>query len=139
MIPFCDSSALVKRYVDEAHADGIRSLDAIAASDLALVEVPAALWRKHRIGEIEGSDAQLLVRRFRDDCLGDRRSVALVAVTPAILHHGARLVARHPLRAYDAVQLASAIAAARTNPGLRFACFDTTLSAAAAAEGLTSV
>lgn len=139
MIAFCDSSALVKRYVDEVHADHIRSLEAIAASDLALVEVPAALWRKVRMGALAGADAQLLVRRFRDDCLGERRSVALIAVTPAILDLGARLVARHPLRAYDAVQLASAIATARVDRGLRFACFDTTLSEAAAAEGLASI
>lgn len=139
MIAFCDSSALVKRYADEPGSEQIRALEAIAACQLAVVEVPAALWRKHRTGLLRAQSARALSARFRADCLGDRPAVSITAVTTPILDAAALLVARHPLRTYDAVQLASAIAAARTNPGLRFACFDTALSAAAAAEGLASV
>jgi predicted nucleic acid-binding protein len=139
LIAFCDSSALVKRYADEPGSEQIRALDAIAASQLAVVEVPAALWRKHRTGVLRAESARALGARFRADCQGAQPAVSIAGVTTAILDAAALLVARHPLRAYDAVQLASAIAAARTNPGLRFACFDTTLSAAAAAEGLASI
>jgi hypothetical protein len=44
------------------------------------------------------------------------------------------------VRAYDAVQLASALAARAANPGCReFACFDEGLRAAAAREGFALV
>ncbi len=139
MIAFCDASALVKRYADEVGADRVRAIDTVMASDLALVEVPSALWRKSRMGELDVADVPILADRFRDDCLGWRRSIAMVALTPSILDRAVHLVARHPLRAYDAVQLSSAIAAAGADPSVRFACFDTTLSHAAAAEGLRAI
>lgn len=60
----------------------------------------------------------------------------LVALEDGILAGAARLVARHPLRAYDAMQLASALAVMEADPRTRFACFDAQLNAAAAAEGL---
>jgi len=48
VICFLDSSALVKRYADEPGADLVRSLSPCVVSAIARVEVPAALWRKHR-------------------------------------------------------------------------------------------
>jgi hypothetical protein len=52
------------------------------------------------------------------------------------------LAERHPLRGYDAVQLAAALAvhrprAAALLPALTFVCADARLNAAATAEGLT--
>jgi hypothetical protein len=61
-----------------------------------------------------------------------------VAVTGSILDEAARSVGRHPLRAFDAVQLASALAARAADPELTaFACFDDALADAARAEGFT--
>jgi predicted nucleic acid-binding protein len=104
------------------------------------VEIPAALWRKHRLGELEAEDASVLVEEFEWDWHGGpsaEQRFAVVAVTDRILDEAARSVARHPLRAFDAVQLASALAARAADPELTtFACFDESLADAARAEGL---
>lgn len=119
--------------------EAVRALDGIAISDLARVEVPAALWRKMRTGELTAPEAAVLADAFAADVVGvgllDPR-YSLIAAREAILAHAARLVARHPLRGYDAVQLASALAVARADSSARFASFDATLNGAAAAEGL---
>ncbi|GAB3871771.1 hypothetical protein GCM10029964_008970 [Kibdelosporangium lantanae] len=57
-----------------------------------------------------------------------------------VLEAATRIVRRHGLRAYDAVQLASAVLAAEHNPELRcFAVFDKQLRSAAFAEGFTLI
>ena len=140
MTAFLDSSALVKRYADEPGSDLVQAVSApLIASDLAAVEVPAALWRKHRIGQISASDAQILCRRFLTDIDASlpEGDAVLIEAGKDVLRDAVRLVARHPLRAYDAVQLASALAAVRILGDCPFGCFDTQLSTAAAAEGIT--
>ncbi|MCY4271774.1 MAG: type II toxin-antitoxin system VapC family toxin [bacterium] len=139
MTVFLDSSALVKRYADEPESHLVRAISGpVLASDLASVEVPAALWRKHRIGEISASDAHVLCRRFLDDvsAMGLERNTVLIDAGQDILRSAISLVARHPLRAYDAVQLASALSASHLMGGCSFGSFDRRLSAAAAIEGL---
>lgn len=124
----------MKLYADEAGATLVRNLAVPIVSALARVEVPAALWRKHRAGELRHGDAALLVDAFEDDWLGG--AFAIVGVTAAILDTAATGVARHALRAFDAVQLATATAARSADPELDvFACFDRGLMTAARAEG----
>jgi uncharacterized protein len=138
---FADSSAVVKLYADEEDADIVRSLSGLVVSQLVRVEVPAALWRKHRIGDLSAADTGLLVSAFEADYFGTDQQPPrffLVGPSPAILDHAARLVAVHGLRAYDATQLASARAVRDAVPdGIAFLAFDKALRAAAAAEGLT--
>ncbi len=97
------------------------------------------LWRKVGTGALESTDAAVLTRAFEADRTGvlDRPPrFSVVAVTGELLDRGARLVAVHPLRAYDAVQLASAIAARRADPSCRrMLCMAGHLTRAAAAEG----
>jgi predicted nucleic acid-binding protein len=50
---FADSSALVKLYADEDGYQQVRGMASIAVAQLARVEVPAALWRKQRLGELK--------------------------------------------------------------------------------------
>ncbi len=140
MTAFLDSSALVKRYADESGSDLVQAVPPpLIVSDLAAVEVPAALWRKHRVGQISASDAQILSRRFLTDidATSSQSDAVLIEAGKDILRDAVSLVARHPLRADDAVQLASALAAVRTLGNCPFGCFDTQLNDAAAAEGLT--
>lgn len=110
---------------------------------LARVEVPAALWRKHRLGELRADDARLLVADFEADYFGaddEPPRFAAVAATAGILDEAARLCAAHGLRAYDAVQLSSALAARRADESCTaFAVFDRALRGAAAAEGFDLV
>lgn len=137
---FADSSALVKLYADESDADAVRSQPLLVVSQLARVEVPAALWRKHRLGELSASDTGVLVAAFEADYFGTEEDPArlfVVTVTAHILDHAARLVGVHGLRAYDAVQLASACAVSAAVPqGAAFLAFDKLLRAASASEGL---
>lgn len=141
MRAFADSSALVKLYADENGSDLVREQTALAVCAIARVEVPAAIWRKHRIGELSAESAAVLAASFEADYHGTGQEpprFAAVDVTWHLLDEAARFPALHDLRAYDAVQLAAALAAAATDAGLdRFICFDVRLRAAAAAHGLT--
>jgi uncharacterized protein len=131
----------VKLYADEAGHKAIRSLPApLVVSTLARVEVPAAIWRKHRTGEIDVDDALLLTRAFEVDYAGapgkPPRFLA-VEVSGEILERGAQLVADHGLRAYDATQLASALLIRELDQRCEtLAAFDRGLLRAAISEGL---
>ena len=104
---------------------------------LARVEVPSALWRKHRKGELP-VDGLATARRAFDTDMFD--AFLVVAARDAVLEHAARLVGSRRLRAYDAVQLASALAARAADPACdHFACFDRSLREAGLIEGLTLV
>lgn len=134
MTAFADSSAVVKRYADEDGADIVRAQHLLVISQLALVEVPAALWRKHRLDELTADDARVLTDALTTDVAAGRLIVA--AITGDVVTEAAGLVAVHPLRADDAVQLATARAVRAADPACTtFACFDTQLARAAAAEG----
>ena len=143
MSTFADSSALVKLYADEDGHEQVRGLVSIAVAQLARVEVPAALWRKQRMGELSAGDARLLTADFEADYFGtDSESprFAAVAVTGSLLDEAARLCASHGLRAYDAVQLSTALAVRRVDESCtEFAAFDRFLRTAAATEGFDLV
>jgi predicted nucleic acid-binding protein len=64
---FADSSALVKIYADEPGHERLRSLPTVVISQLARVEASAALWRKHRKGELTAEQAGVLVAEFGAD------------------------------------------------------------------------
>ena len=139
MSTFADSSALVKLYADEAGHEQVRGLVSIAVAQLARVEVPAALWRKQRMGELSAEDARLLTADFEADYFGtdsEPPRFAAVSVTGSLTDQAARLSASHGLRAYDAVQLSTALAVRRVDESCtEFAAFDRSLRTAAAAEG----
>lgn len=139
MSTFADSSALLKLYADEPDSGAIRSLDVVVVCSLARVEVPAALWRKQRSGELSDGDARLLMAEFDADWFGtdeDPPRFVAVAPTPSTLESALALVLEHDLRAYDAIQLASALALRDLDPGCdAFACADRALRAAARSHG----
>ena len=144
MIVFADSSAIVKLYVDEQDSEAVRELTGtLTISALAQVEVPAAFWRKYRVGDVQAEAASVMARLFSSDFRVDREGgprFAMVEVGALVLGAAARAVGRHPLRAYDAVQLASAIEFRRAvGESVDFACFDRSLRSAAAAEGFAVV
>ena len=140
MTVFADASALVKLYVDEEGHELVRSLSPLAVGQIARVEVPAAFWRKTRLGELDAVDARVLVSDFEADYYGTSEEAprfVVVGVTAGILDAAAALCARHPVRGFDAVQLASALAVRDIDPEVTsMAVFDLPLRGAAAAEGL---
>lgn len=143
MSVYLDSSALVKKYVDEEGAELIRALADLVVSPLARVELPAAFWRKQRTGEISAADAATLTSAFEWDWFGgnpDAEPLAVVPVGDAVLDRAAQAAAIHGLKAYDAIQLATAIVARSADPDLTsMACFDQQLSTAARREGFTTI
>jgi len=93
-------------------------------SGLARVEVPAALWRKCRAGELSARDARTLAARFSADFHGtpsEQPRFIAVAVVPRILDSAAELTERHGLRAYDAVQLSNLPARWPSGPSRQYA------------------
>lgn len=107
------------------------------------MEVAAAIWRKHRIGELNLRDTTTLISAFQLDRTGTPDIPALfiaVAVVDPIIDRAAELTGIHGLRAYDAVQLASALATRAADTRCdTFASFDQNLTQAAISEGFDSV
>jgi predicted nucleic acid-binding protein len=136
---FFDSSALAKRYLTETGSGWIGGLTAPAAgyvilvAELARVEVAAAMAARYRSGAItlDERDAlvALLLRHFAVE-------YQVVGLDPATVSRAVTLTQQHRLRAYDAVQLATALAAAALLPGLAFVAADNDLLDSAHAEGL---
>jgi predicted nucleic acid-binding protein len=139
VIVFADSSAVVKLYANEDGAEQVRALPTpLYVSALARVEVPAALWRKQRTGEMSIDDVTTLIERFTSDFYDTteaRHRLSSLAVSARIINRAADLLGKHVLRAYDAVQLATALTLRTSDPETGFACFDAQLITAGTAEG----
>ncbi len=146
---FFDSSAIVKYYVEEPGSDWTRDLidewngsedapaNQISISQITIVEVPAAIAILHRRDFITRRVRDRVVNAFLNDV------TSIYKVTPlslTVLLHAARLTQKHPLKAYDATQLAIALALnalyISQNFALIFVSSDTQLLTAAKAEDL---
>jgi predicted nucleic acid-binding protein len=134
---FVDTSALVKRYVKETGSlwmnyNVFDAAQAVIISRLTAVEMVSALARRHREKTISLTDFAKMRGAFLSHV--DREYIAINLVK-SIITDAQALLARHELRALDAIQLASALKAYRTQM-LTFITADTRLLTAAAAEGL---
>ena len=133
----------MKLYADEPGHREIRALPFLVISAITRAEVPSALWRKARTRELDDGAAGILVSAFELDFHGApdfEPRFTIVSLTEPVLVAAAREAARHALRAYDALQLASALAVRDTDPRCSdFACFDADLRRAASREGFTVV
>ena len=134
MILYCDTSSLIKLYIDEAGSTEVRAwvndADMVTTCRVALPEMLSALTRRLNSGDLERSVYQSLVNAVRRDW---PHIVALdFSATDA-----ADLVERHGLRGFDAVHLSSALLlAGRDGVDLVFSSFDIKLNSAAESEGL---
>ena len=136
MICFFDASALVKRYVAEPGSEDVERLlkkDLPAVARLSEVEVASAIERRCREGSFGAADRDRAIAALRRDV----RSFLVVETTAAVVERALALLARHPLRTGDALQLASAIELRqRLEYRVSFAAFDRRLAEAARREGL---
>jgi len=141
---FLDTSAAVKRYVQETGTTWIKNLTDPAAGHffyvarITDVEMTAAIARRRRLGSLSISDAGAALNRFAQDFAQQYR---ITELTIPLLRRAAQLADRHVLRAYDAVQLAAAVDlnAQWIAAGIGIITLvsaDQELNAAAAAEGL---
>ena len=144
-IVFFDTSALVKRYVTtEAGAPMVR--DIVEAADVvpaiarvSMVEMASALGRRQRQGQLSAAERDRLWAEFEIDL---ETTFAVVEPDDDIWKAAQILCFRHPLAAYDAVQLATALrsvilASSPLGEQLRFCTADRQQATAAKSEGLT--
>jgi hypothetical protein len=105
---YFDASAIAKRYVREKRSLRVRRLlasDLPATSRYSAVEIASALARRTREGAISEEDRERALAALRDDL----SAMLVVELTPAVVTRAQGLLQRHPLRAGDAVQLASCL------------------------------
>lgn len=143
---FFDSSALLKRYMREQGSLWVASICAISSGNSIMIaqitpaEVVSGAARQARDNFISTRTAhavRLMMNRHFE------RQYVIVALSDSVLHKAQDLLENHPLRAYDSIQLASAlIGNARLltlgMSALTFVSADTRLLTIAAAEGLTT-
>ena len=135
MIHFFDTSALIKRYVREPRSDDVRAAirrGRAAVSRITLAEAHAAIARAHREHLIDAGERD----RIFDRLVEDFRELTVIEIRPSTLAPVRELVVRHPLRGYDAVQLASALTLRKAGTSVTFWSADERLCDAARAESL---
>ena len=142
---FADSSALVKRYVQETGTSWVRRLTrrspstVIYIAHITAVEVTSAVARRRKGKTLTAAKASSILHRFRQHLAG---RYTVIEIMPALANAAMRLANTHSLRAYDAVQLAAALEIRRQRQDAGFApvtliSADQALNDAALAEGLT--
>lgn len=139
MVAFADASALVPRYLPEGRTSADDVASPLVVSVLSRVEVPSAIWRKVRTGEVEPVFASAAALRVQVDFRGGPGADPFyqsIAISTEVLDDARDLVARHPLRASDAIQLASAVVTRRRVAECQtLVTYDERLASAAIAEG----
>jgi uncharacterized protein len=104
---YFDTSALVKRYVDEEGRRKVLQLlrrhDCVSSA-LLPVEFRSALRRRVADSSLDERRVSEILKRFGVDC----EFWGLVGVTSEVLRAAEKLVAAHPVRTLDAIHVASA-------------------------------
>lgn len=140
---YLDTSALVKLYIQETGtAQVLAAVEAaesaqVIVTDFSRVESRSAVRRRERASDVSGTEANQILKQIERDV----SSFFLVQPTSsAVLEEALRLIDRHPLRAYDALQLAGCLVVRDSLPGpVTFVCADAQLCQAAKQEGLTTL
>jgi predicted nucleic acid-binding protein len=135
---YFDTSALVKRYVDEPGSLGVRRLlrtRRVTSSVLLRIEVLSALRRRRDDGTLGARTLARLLRQVEADDL----SWQLVPVSDEIVAAARNRVIEHSLRTLDAIHLVSAEALYRERLRIPFVTADVRQASAARAVGLDVV
>ena len=143
---YFDTSALVKQYLLEPGSHWVQTLlsdryTLVVTSELTRIEAACTFARRRREKLLTDDDFEQVLTIFQYDFA--HRYIGMQVETP-VLDAAQQLATRHPLRAYDAVQLATAWLAnealVRTGEApLTFVCADERLLAIAQAEALSTV
>lgn len=132
---YMDTSALLKLCVLETGSDLAvavwKGADALVTSRIADAEARSVLASAERIGRIDAAPAAQARDRWAELWPG----LAKVEASAQVMERAGELVDRRPLRAGDAIHLASALLLADAAP--LFVAWDRRLAAAGRAEGLT--
>jgi predicted nucleic acid-binding protein len=136
---FLDSSAIVKRYISEPGSRWIKELHddsniVLCLAYIAPVEVVSSIGRLARMKQISKRHAHEVTGQFRSDLTNDYR---IIRLRDKMVDHAMNLSETYGLRAYDSVQLATALSIAPTTLApLIFVSADIQLNKVAAAERL---
>ena len=133
---FWDSSAVVPVVVAEAQSGEcarlLRDDPGLVVWALTPVEVLSAIYRKLR----EGQFTQTALEAASERLESLRGAWDEVIDLDLVRTRAERLVAVHPIRAADSLQLGAALIACGENPkSVAFVCFDARLGDAARSEG----
>jgi uncharacterized protein len=142
---FCDSSALLKRYVLETGTVWMNAMahpisgNIIVVARITQVELAATISRQSRHSErIPLADASRILNEIQQDF---QQQYVLVTMTDELLDGAVRLAQRHGLKGYDAVQLAAAVRihqeANLAGYLMKLISADIEMNEAARSEGLT--
>jgi predicted nucleic acid-binding protein len=109
MIVYVDTSAVIKRVVDEPGSDVVTDVwnraDEVVSSDVVYAETRAALAAIRRAGRLDAVGHRCAVCEV-EDILGE---VRLVKLDETIGTVAGGLADRHALRGFDAIHLAAAL------------------------------
>ena len=134
---YLDTSALVKKYVEEAHSADVRNCisrhESIATSTISRAESAATFARAVRHGSLTESAARAGHRQF----VREWKSYMRIRVTESLVARADDIAWAFRLRGYDAVHLAAALEwHDRIGEAITIATFDHELWRAAGEAGL---
>ena len=140
MILFCDTSALMKLFVQEQHSANMQAAfqaaSRIAVSQLTWVEMCAALALKQRTRQIDAPQAAQALQELRQEWGG----YSQLAVDSVLITSAGDLAQTFGLRAYDSLQLASVVRVhSLVGAAMEFCGFDKKLNAAGVALGIATL
>lgn len=137
MIVYCDTSALIKLYIDEANSDEAKELlvnaSVLATCRITWAEVFATFARRAREVSDDAAAIAEAGRVFR----ADWPAFMIIEITQELVEQAGELAEAFALRGYDSIHVASALLVMRrTGEPITFACFDNRLNKAAALLGM---
>ena len=138
MTLYLDTSALLKFHIEEQRSDTVRQLmgsgQTLVMSRIGYPEARGGLARAHRAGRLDAEAYTAAVRTFETQWA----DVVVVEMSAAVSQLAGDLAARHFLRGFDAIHLASALTLQRSSDEpVTFSAWDDRLIGAADSEGLT--
>jgi predicted nucleic acid-binding protein len=137
MILYCDTSALLKLYIDEPGSDAVKAqvqaAEAVAVCRIAWAEAHAALSRRARETPEDAATLELAKAALA----ADWARYVVMEITQALVERAGDYADTLALRAYDSVQLAAAFETGLiAQTPVQFACFDLRLNKAAKLLGM---
>ncbi|MEA3276228.1 MAG: type II toxin-antitoxin system VapC family toxin [Pseudomonadota bacterium] len=134
---YCDTSALLKLYIEEANTSRLQSrvaeADAVVVCRIAWAEAFAALARRAR----EVPEDRPVIEAAKAALTTDWPHYVVLEVSQSVVERAGDYADTFALRGYDSVQLAAAFEAGRiAETIIDFACFDVRLNKAAQVLGM---
>ena len=142
---YCDSSILIKRHIDETGSHWFRQLVeqpdvALFTAQISIVEMGSAFNRRLREKFISAEEYRDVMAQAQ---FLFSASYNVLQLSDQVVQLACAVLERHPLRAFDAIHLATSLTVnerllSLNAPALTFLSADHRLLVAAAAEGLAT-